>query len=279
MLFVHLRPAGEALASNYDEAFIDSVGGRLFVRSWIPEPDARAALVVVHDLDSHGGRYERFAIHLVERGIVVHALDLRGYGKSAGERQTVWHFSQYLDDIGAMMKSDRVRQPLLPLFMLGHGAGGVAVSLYALMRQRDLAGLICESIAVDLPASATLFGSVRALAMIAPRLPVRGTPARTVAALVRARNQLRSSLAQLSLPLLVLHGSADTVTFPSGSEHMHECSASPDKTLQVFEGYYHDLINDQGHEQVIERILQWIEDRLNPEHRNQIGIAYINADP
>ena len=267
------------MASKYDEAFIDSVDGRLFVRSWTPQPDARAALAIVHDLNSHGGGYEQFALHLVERGIVVHALDLRGHGKSAGERQNVRHFSQYLDDIDALMSSDRVRQPFLPLFMLGHGAGGVAVSLYALMRQRDLAGLICESIALDLPASTTLFGWVRALAMIAPRLPVRGLPARTVAALVRARNRLRSSLAHLSLPLLVLHGSADTVTFPSGSEHMHQCASSPDKTLQIFEGYYHDLINGQDHEQVRERILQWIEDRLNPEHRNQIGIAYINADP
>lgn len=267
------------MASKYDEAFIDSVDGRLFVRSWIPQADARAALVVVHDLNSHGGYYERLAIHSAERGIAVHTLDLRGHGKSAGERQHVRHFSQYLDDIGALMGSDRVREPFLPLFLLGHGAGGVAVSLYALTRQRDLAGLICESIALDLPASATLFGCVRALAMIAPRLPIWGTPARTVAALVRARTQLRSSLVRLSLPLLVLHGSADATTFLSGSEYMHECSASPDKTLQIFEGYYHDLINDRGHEQVIERTLQWIEDRLNPEHRNQIGIAYINAYP
>jgi len=266
------------LASLHDEAFIDSSGGRLFVRSWIPQRDTRAALVVVHGFNSHGGYYERFAIHLAGRGIAVHALDLRGHGNSAGRRLDVGDFSQYLDDIGALMNSDRVRQPMLPLFMLGHGAGAVAVSLYALMRQRDLAGLICESIALDLPASTTLFGWVRALALIAPRLPVRGEPARTVAALIRARDRLRSSLGSLSLPLLVLHGSADTVTFPSGSERMHERSASPDKTLQIFEGYYHDLLDDQGHEHVMERILQWIEDRLNPEHRNQIGIAYINAD-
>ena len=267
------------MASLHDEAFIDSVGGRLFVRSWVPQHDARAALVVVHGFNSHGGYYERFAIHLAAHGIAVHALDLRGHGKSAARRSDIRQFSQYHDDIDALMRFDRVRQPLPPLFLMGHGAGGVAASLYALTRQRDLAGLICESIALDLPASATLFGCVRALALIAPRLPVQRQPARTVAALIRARNRLKSSLAQLSLPLLILHGSADTVTLPSGSEHMHERSASPDKTLQIFEGYHHDLINDQGHEQVNERILQWIEDRLNPEHRNQIGIAYINADP
>jgi acylglycerol lipase len=266
------------LASQYDEAFIDSGEGRLFVRSWTPERETRAVLVVVHDFNSHGGYYERFAIHLAGRGIAIHALDLRSHGKSAGRRLDVRHFSQYLHDICVLMYSDRVRQHVLPLFMLGHGAGAVAASLYALTRQRDLAGLICESIALDLPASATLFGWVRALAMIAPWLPVQRQPARTVAALVRARNRLKASLVRLSLPLLVLHGSADAVTFPSGSERMHECSASPDKTLQIFEGYYHDLLHDQGYEQVTERILQWIEDRLNPEHRNQIGIAYINAD-
>lgn len=278
MLSSHLRPAGEPLAPLHDEAFIRSSTDRLFVHSWMPRRDARAALVVVHDFNSHAGYYERFALYLAERGVVVHALDLRGHGKSAGRRLDVGDFSQYLDDIGALMNSDRVRQPVLPLFMLGHGTGGVAVSLYALVRQPDLAGLICASIALDLPASATLFGWVRALALIAPRLPVQGAPARTVAALIRARDRLRSSLTRLSLPLLVLHGSADTVTLPSGSEHMHECSVSSDKTLQIFEDYYHDLINDQGHEQVVERILQWMEERLNPQHRNQIGIAYINAD-
>jgi alpha-beta hydrolase superfamily lysophospholipase len=269
MLFSPLRPAGEPLASQYEEAFIDSVEGRVFVRSWIPQNDTRAALVVLHGFHSHGGYYERFAMHLAAHGVAVHALDLRG---------DALHFSQYLDDIDALTYSVRVRQPLRPLFILGHGAGAVAASLYALTRQRDLAGLICESIALDLPASITLFGCVRALALIAPRLPVRGTPAQAVAALIRARNRLKSSLGQLSLPLLILHGSADTVTLPSGSEHMHECSASPDKTLQIFEGYDHDLINDRGHEQVMERILQWIGDRLNAEHRNQIGIAYINTD-
>jgi alpha-beta hydrolase superfamily lysophospholipase len=237
------------LASQYEEAFIDSVGGRLFVRSWNPQSAARAALVAVHDFNSHGGRYERFAIHLAEHGIAVHALDLR--------------FAHSVDDIDALMRSDRVRQRSMPLFVMGHGAGAVAVSVYALRRKGSLAGLICESIALDLPVSAALFGWVRV---------------RHFAAFIRARSRLRSSLAQLSLPLLVLHGSSDTATLPSGSEHMHGRSASPDKTLQIFEGYYHDLINGQGHEQVAERILRWIEDRLNPEHRNQIGIAYINAD-
>jgi len=196
----------------------------------------RATLIAVHDLNSHGNYYERFAIHVAARGIAVHAIDLR--------------LSQYGNDIDALMHAER------PLFLLGHGAGAVAVSLYALTRQRDLSGLICESIALDLPAVVTLLGWLR-------------TPA-----LNRARNRLRSSLEQLSLPLLALHGSADTVALPSGSEHLHERAGSADKTLQIFEGYHHDLI----HEQVTERILQWIEDRLKPEPRNQIGIAYINPD-
>ncbi len=197
MLFSHVWHSEEPLASLHEEGFVDALGRRLFVRSWIPEHDTRAALVAVHGFHSHGSYYQQLASHLSVRGIAVHALDLRGHGKSAARRPDIRLFSQYHDDIDALMRFCRVRQPLSPLFLIGHGAGGVAASLYALTRQRDLAGLICESVALDLPASTTLFGCVRALALIAPTLPVQRKPARTVAALIRARNRLKSSLAQL----------------------------------------------------------------------------------
>jgi alpha-beta hydrolase superfamily lysophospholipase len=255
------------------------------LRSWEPQCDARAVLAVVPDWRGHSGHYERFATVMVAHGIATHVLD-----------------SQSLEEISVLTSASRVRHPLLPVFLLAHGTGAVAASRYALPRQHDLAGLICESIALDLPASTTLFGLVRALARIAPGLPIRGTSnerysrdesfverlnrdpfsgrqsARSIAALDGARKLLKSSLAELSMSLLVLHGSSDTVTLPSGSEYLYERAGSPDKTLQIFEGYYHDLINDRGHEQVVERILQWIEARLNPEHRGHIGIAYINTD-
>lgn len=281
------------MASQYDAAFINSGRRQLFAHSWIPQRSSRAILVLVPELNLHAGYYDRFAMAMAAHGIASHALDLRD-----GRRVAV-----DVDDMEALVCAKRLRESSLPLFLLGHGAGALTAGLYALARARPLAGLICESIALELPICAVTSGLARTLAAIAPRLPVLKLPhtrfsrdgaivermsadplvearlrAGQFAAMTRSGNRFRTSLAHLTLPLLVLHGSADAVTLPAGSEYLHEHAGSHDKTLQIFEGYYHDLINDLGHAHVVERIRQWIENRLNPDHRGQIGIAYINTD-
>ncbi|HEY5809655.1 MAG TPA: lysophospholipase [Povalibacter sp.] len=297
-------PSGFGISNN--EEFIES-GDRqqLFVRSWRPDHNVRAALAIVHGFNSHGAYYEHFANAMANRGIAVYAVDLRGRGQSSGPRFDVQQFSDYVDDVHALVSTVRAREPSRPVFLLGHSAGGLIACEYALYHQQDLAGLICESFALDVPAPAAVLRIVRALAIIAPRVPVltlsnvwfsrdesvvarmnndvlikdERQPARTVAAMVRASTHLRTSVARFSLPLLILHGSADAVTLPSGSEYFHEHAGSRDKTLQIFEGYYHDLINDHGHEHVVGRIHQWIEARLGTTAQHtQIGIAYINPE-
>lgn len=288
---------------NHEE-FIESVDGhRLFVRSWRPLPEARAMLAIVPGFHSHGAYYERFAGILARAGIASSALDLRGRGRSSGTRCFVRRFAEYVEDITALVAAIRARVPAPPLFLLGHGVGGLAACSYAVVNQRILAGLICESFALEVPAPAVGVPLIRALAFVAPRLPVwrlrsgqfsrdeqavdrmntdpliqhERLSALTLAELFRAGSRLRASLQEITLPLLILHGSADSVTLPSGSEFLHENASSRDKTLQIFEGYYHDLINDRGHEQVIRRIHDWISDRLDStSDRAQIGISYIN---
>ncbi|MET0232938.1 MAG: lysophospholipase [Rhodanobacteraceae bacterium] len=288
---------------NHEE-FIESVDGhRLFVRSWQPVSEPRAMLAIVHGFHSHSAYYERFAGIMADAGIATFALDLRGRGRSSGARYFVRQFSEYVEDIEAFVCVMRARAPAPPLFLLGHGAGGLVASWYAVVHPRVLAGLICESLALEVHTSGLRMRLVRALAFIAPRLPVlrlrseqfsreeqvvhrmhadplirhERQSASTVAELDRAASRLRGSLPEITIPLLVLHGSADSVTLPSGSEFLHEGASSRDKTLQIFEGYYHDLINDRGHGQVIQRIRDWISDRSgSTRDRAQIGISYIN---
>lgn len=288
---------------NHEE-FIESADGhRLFVRSWRPLLEARAMLAIVPGFHSHSAYYERFAGIVARAGIATFALDLRGRGRSSGTRYFVWQFAEYVEDIEALVSTIRARAPALPLFLLGHGAGGLVACLYAVANQRILAGLICESLALEVPSPAAGAQFLRALAFIAPRLPVlrlrsgqfsrdeqvldrmnsdpliqhERQSALTLVELIRVSSGLRSSVKEITIPLLILHGSADSVTLPSGSEFLHENASSRDKTLQIFEGYYHDLINDRGHEHVIQRIYDWISDRLgSTSDRAQIGISYIN---
>lgn len=274
------------------EEFIDSPGApRLFLRSWRPQRAARCALAIVPGFNSHGAYYEEFARFLASQGIATYAIDLRGRGRSNGARFLVDHFRDYVADVDRLVGTIRLRDPDLPVYLLGHSAGGVVATVFSLDPSKRLAGLICESFAFEVPASAMVLQITRLLGSVAPRLPVlklpneafsrdagkidrmnrdpliqgERQPARTVAEMVRASSLLRESFGRITMPLLVLHGSADAVTLPSGSQFFHEHAGSSDKTLRLFDGYYHDLLNDWSCEVVHAEILGWIHARASGE--------------
>jgi alpha-beta hydrolase superfamily lysophospholipase len=174
------------------------------------------------------------------------------------------------------------------LFLLGHSAGGVTSCSWALDHQREIDGFICESFAFQVPAPGAVLGLVRWIARLAPRLPVlklkmrdftrdavalsaleadpltlgEVQPARTVAALLAANDRMRREFSTITVPLLILHGTADRATVPAGSELFHRMAGSPDKTLRLYEDHYHDLLNDLGKEEVLADVIRWIDARL-----------------
>ena len=87
-------------------------------------------------------------------------------------------------------------------------------------------------------------------------------PAITVAALVRADERLREEFPHIRLPLLILHGTSDNATIYHGSQFFHETAGSSDKTLKLYEGHFHDLLNDLGKDQVLADIAGWIDARI-----------------
>jgi acylglycerol lipase len=174
------------------------------------------------------------------------------------------------------------------VFLLGHSAGGVVSSTYTLDNQEELAGFICESFAFQVPAPGFVLAAIKGLSHIAPRLPVltlhnkdfsrdpkwvdaldndpliakEVQPAMTVAALVRADERLRDSFEQITIPVLIMHGTDDHATVCHGSEYFHEHAGSKDKTLKLYKDHYHDLLADYGKEDVIGDITEWMEARL-----------------
>jgi alpha-beta hydrolase superfamily lysophospholipase len=84
-----------------------------------------------------------------------------------------------------------------------------------------------------------------------------------VAALVRADERLKREFARITLPVLILHGTADKATNPAGSSAFHQAAGSKDKTLKLYDGHVHDLLNDTGRERVLADIGGWIEHRLS----------------
>ena len=87
-------------------------------------------------------------------------------------------------------------------------------------------------------------------------------PAMTVAALVRADDRLHDEFPSITLPVLIMHGTDDKATVCHGSQFFYDTVGSKDKTLKLYEGHYHDLLNDIGKEQALADIQQWIVARL-----------------
>jgi len=270
------------------EERIQGAGGSLFIRSWRPDAAARGVVILVHGFNSHSGYYPWAAEQLRSGGLAVYALDLRGRGNSDGERYYVENISEYLDDVDTLVKLVKSREPGLPVFILGHSAGGVISSVYTLEHQNELAGLICESFAYKVPAPDIALAILKGVSHIAPHAHVlrlkiddfsrdpkvvqamkddpfvgdEVQPSVTVAAMVRADERLEKEFPLIHIPVFIIHGTEDKVTVPSGSQFFYDTAGSKDKTLTMYEGYAHDLLNDVGKEQVMKDIREWIDVRI-----------------
>src|SRR5262245_4979148 len=122
------------------EETIQGTGGNLFVRSWRPTTAPRAAVAIVPGFKSHSGYYGWVAEQLTAEGYAVYAVDLRGRGKSDGERFYIDNMSDYVSDAAKLVELVKSREPGLPVFMLGHSAGGVVSCIYTLDHPGELAG-------------------------------------------------------------------------------------------------------------------------------------------
>jgi alpha-beta hydrolase superfamily lysophospholipase len=259
-----------------------------------PTQKPSAVVVIVPGFNSHSGYYSWVANRLVTTGLAIYSVDLRGRGQSDGERFFVGKFEDYESDAAAAVTLAKLREPGLPVFLLGHSAGGVVSCLYALDHQSELAGLICESFAFELPAPDFALAVFKGLAHIAPHAHVLSLknadfsrdphavqamnddpliahetqPTQTLAAMVRADERLKKSFAQITLPLLILHGTSDKAAKSSGSEHFYSQAGSADKTLKLYEGAYHDLLNDTDKEKVMADITGWIAARISTASDN-----------
>ena len=87
-------------------------------------------------------------------------------------------------------------------------------------------------------------------------------PAQTARVLIDGARRLTDEFANITLPVLILHGTLDKATKPSGSQHFYDKAGSQDKTLKLYEGHFHDLLNDIDKENVMADIQNWIDERI-----------------
>ncbi|GBF04149.1 alpha/beta hydrolase [Deinococcus aerius] len=251
----------------------------------------RAALLLTHGLGEYAGRYvdrySRLIPNLVEAGFDVYACDLRGHGQSEGRRAVV-DVSRLVED--HLLARQTLRGQPLPVYAFGHSLGGLVTAASVARDPRGLSGVILSSPALligeDQPAWMKVLAPL--LARVAPtaRVADLGTDGLsrladevsayradtnihqgkvavlTAASMLRLSRELWAHYGRWTLPTLVIHGTADRITDPNGSRRFVEAIPATDKTLHLVEGGYHELLNDEGREEVLGVLLGWLRERV-----------------
>lgn len=259
----------------------------LFLRRWTPDRQTIAALALLHGVHEHSGRYAYVASALMRRGIAVHAIDLRGHGQSPGPRGQVDQFDDYVGDAALLLDSVVQSEGDVPVFLMGHSMGGLVAAASVIDRGTDeLAGLVLSSPALQFPddTPALLKKLAPVVARYAPNLPVKrldlrqlsrdpvvvrnyredplttvqGVRARLAAEMLQAAERIRHRPEAFRLPLYLFHGTADGFTDPAGTQWLADHAPSDDVTLRLYDGLYHETLNEPERDRVIGDLADWL---------------------
>jgi len=281
---------------KHEEGFFKGARDQqIYFQNWLPEGEVKAVLLVVHGLAEHSGRYMNLVHHFLPLGYAVYAIDHLGHGRSEGTRVYVERFTDYTDMVVAFRERIRERQKDKPVFLIGHSLGGLIGALYLIEHQGELAGAVLSGPLVKIPdniLAVTIFlGKVFSvlvprLGLIAPPeaagvsrnpavvrayetdpLVYRGkTTARLGSEILKAMQRIGTEAPRITVPLLILQGSADRLVSPSGARILHDQVSSPDKRIILYDGLYHEVYNEPEHDQVLLDVETWIESHLRLAH-------------
>ncbi|MFH0914646.1 MAG: alpha/beta hydrolase [Chloroflexota bacterium] len=258
----------------------------LYYQCWLLDRCPKAVLVIAHGLAEHCGRYANLVNYFVPRDYAIFSFDQRGHGKSEGLRGHVERFSDYLSDLDTFLNLVRLKCGDARIFLIGHSMGGTIATAYAVEHQDALAGLVVSGAVLkvnsNVPPSAIAVSQV--LSVLLPKTGVmtldasalsrdeavvdayRGDPlvyrdkirARLGVELMKAMESLERQMPRVKLPTLIMHGTADRLSPPAGSQMLYQRLGSSDKTLKLYDGFYHEIFNEPGHQQVLADLETWL---------------------
>lgn len=260
-------------------------GVQLYAQSWRPSGEVKAVLAIHHGLADHGSRYAVLAERLAKAGYAVWAMDMRGHGRSAGERVRADAIDDYLDDVDAFMALIKSHDAGKPIYLMGHSLGGLIASTYEIDRHPDLAGLILSAPGIAFDAPPLQAAVIQVIATIAPGARVLATPhqdfsssqaviddmgkdelmfqgggqARTARAAIDGARRVWAHPERIAIPLLAIAGSVDKIVAPTGSRDLVARAGTKDATFLLYDGFNHDLMHEPGAERVMADVQAWLD--------------------
>ena len=252
-------------------------------RRWRPDSPARAAVLLLHGIAEHSGRYGHVGQRLAAAGFDTVAIDHRGYGRSGGRRGHCDWWSQFSDDVADQLFE--VRKLGLPTVLLGHSLGGLMATRYVVDErpQPDLLVLSGPALGTEIPLHLRIAAPL--LGRLLPRLEItdEGDPsllssdprvgevfyadplrvanptARMGMEILRAISQARAGIERVTMPTLVVHGGADALVPTEASEIFETL---PNAERIVYPELRHEVFNEPSGPEVIDRVVAWINAHL-----------------
>lgn len=263
-------------------------GLKLRGQGWEP-PETRAVVCLVHGHGEHSERYAGMADVFGLAGFALLAFDLRGHGRSEGKRGHAPSYEALMSDIALLLEEAASRYPGLPYLLYGHSLGGNLVAYYVLKNRPPLAGVILSAPLFQLAFQPPKWKTALLEILYALHLSIpistgirRNDLARDAEVLERyssdplahkritpqlALDMLRNGewilqhAAAFPLPVLLMHGRSDEVTSVEAS--MEFASRAGQRcTLEIWDGFYHELHNEPEKDQVFSCMLDWVKQRI-----------------
>jgi alpha-beta hydrolase superfamily lysophospholipase len=259
----------------------------IYHQSWLPDGEPKAVVLLLHGLAEHSGRYTHIAQALTDAGYAVHALDHRGHGKSDGKRTFVKSYDQYQADILQFRAMVEAQHAGLPLFVLGHSMGGNLALGHVLDHQEGVRGMVLSAPALAPGASlspskiklAKLVGKIApglrpealssdaisrdpavVAAYVADPLVFNGKiTAGAAAALLNSMETFPRRYAELRLPILLQHGTADALVDIAGTRALERGAVNATVTSHYYDGLYHEIFNEPEQAAVLADTVGWLD--------------------
>jgi acylglycerol lipase len=275
------------MGKNTNERMMTTRDGFNIFLSQDPADRPRAVIIIVHGLGEHSGRYNYPVSRFNEWGYSVYRFDLRGHGRSGGDRGYVESYERFIEDTDLVVNTARQEISGLPLFLFGHSMGGFISVAYGVKHPDRLSGLIHSGAAVGILPAVKDLGEgfdYNALALT----PVPNALSNQISRdpeVVKAYDEdplvlkeftlklmgevfitgvgwLLNNMGTYHYPCLILHGSDDQLVPSEVSRNLFENISSTDKQIKIYQGLYHEILNEPEKEIVLADIHEWIEARI-----------------
>lgn len=250
----------------------------------------KAVILINHGFAEHLGRYDYVAKEFNKAGYNVYRYDLRGHGKTKSTKGYIESYEDFIEDCNEMVNLVKDENKDLKVFMLGHSMGGFVTCAYGLTYPKALEGQILSGAAVNtLPAARGIRSTlIKSLSRFAKMRMIKNIVEDDICSveqvvvdykndslvlkeattnlfaefLVHGREYINENIEKYKYPCFIVHGEKDKIVPKEIGEYLFDNISSQDKEIKIYDNLYHEILNENEKDEVIDDMVRWLDERV-----------------